>query len=157
VPRPNLPGLETDDWDESVADLQYRDAFEFAVDHNVATRAVLDAEGQCREVHTCWIPGAEVEYVAPASLGGVELAMEKLAALVDGGAAQAQLTGLVKQALDWIAAQQPRAPTAPKNRKDMAQALLNRAQVASDRIANRVMATAARRRFAIIERKEPSA
>ena len=33
VPRPNLRGLESDDWDERVADLQYRDVCEFAVGH----------------------------------------------------------------------------------------------------------------------------
>jgi hypothetical protein len=175
VPRPNLRGLETDDWDESVADLQYRDAFEYAVGHNVATRALLDPDRQCREVHTRWIPSAEVEFVAPAPIEGVELGMEKLAALVDGGAARAQLIGLVKQYRDWIAAQRAKVPSAPKNRKDTAQALLSRAQVAADRIeagidlladptvleafrtANRAMATAARRRFAIIEKTEPSA
>ena len=31
VPRPNLRSLGSDDWDERVADLQYRDACEFAV------------------------------------------------------------------------------------------------------------------------------
>ena len=41
LPGPNLRSLESDDWDERVADLQYRDACEFAVGHNVATEAVL--------------------------------------------------------------------------------------------------------------------
>src|SRR5262249_24550456 len=146
-----------------------------AVGHNVATRAVLDADRQCREVHTRWIPSAEVEFVAPAPIQGVELAMENLAALADAGVARAQLIGLVKQYRDWIAAQRAKMPSAPKNRKDTAQALLSRPQVAADRIeaglglladptileafriANRVMATAGRRRFAIIEKMEPSA
>ena len=35
VPRPNLRGLESDDWDERVADLQYRDICEYAVGHGV--------------------------------------------------------------------------------------------------------------------------
>jgi hypothetical protein len=39
VPRPNLRSLESDDWDERVADLQYRDACEYAVGHSVATEA----------------------------------------------------------------------------------------------------------------------
>src|SRR5207245_10079106 len=35
VPRPNLRGLQSEDWDERVADLQYRDVGEFAVGHGV--------------------------------------------------------------------------------------------------------------------------
>ena len=38
--RPNLAGLASEDWDERVADLQYRDCFEWAVGHGVATRAI---------------------------------------------------------------------------------------------------------------------
>ena len=68
VPRPNLRGLESDDWDENVADLQYRDVYEYAVGHGVATELVMD-DGVCRQVHTCWIPMAEVERVAPALWG----------------------------------------------------------------------------------------
>ncbi len=71
VPRPNLRSLVSDDWDERVADLQYRDACEFAVGHNVATEAVL-TDCDCHEVRTCWIPGAEVERVAPAELQGID-------------------------------------------------------------------------------------
>ena len=41
VPRPDLRSLESQDWDERVADLHYRDAFEFAVGHSVATAALL--------------------------------------------------------------------------------------------------------------------
>ena len=66
VPRPNLRGLDGDDWDERVGDLQFRDAFELAVGHGVATKVVRDSEGHCRIVHTCWIPEAEVERVCAA-------------------------------------------------------------------------------------------
>ena len=38
IARPNLRSLESDDWDERVADLQYREACEFSVGHSVATR-----------------------------------------------------------------------------------------------------------------------
>ena len=53
VPRPNLRSLESDEWDERLADLQYRDACEFAVGHSVATE-VAQSEGRCRRVRTCW-------------------------------------------------------------------------------------------------------
>ena len=39
VPRPNLRSLESHDWDERVADLQYRDVCEYAVGHNISTDA----------------------------------------------------------------------------------------------------------------------
>src|SRR5205814_9165491 len=87
VSRPNLRGLESDDWDERVADLQYRDVCEFAVGHRVSTRAVQDDKCVCAEVHTRWIPAAEVEPVAPARIEGVELARDELAGLPDATAA----------------------------------------------------------------------
>lgn len=79
VPRPNLRRLSGNDWDEQVADLQYRDTFEYGVGHGVATAAVLDADGPCREITTMWIPSADVEKIAPAEVAGVELGMEALA------------------------------------------------------------------------------
>jgi hypothetical protein len=166
VPRPNVRGLDADDWDERVADLQYRDAFEYAVGHNVATRAVLDERGECHEVHTRWIPGAEVERVAPAPLAGVELRMEELARLADGAAAKARLSGLASQYRAWIAAQQAAVPGRPAKRHETAVELLRRAGVTAGRIeagialladatvreafrlANKAMAVAARRREA---------
>ena len=42
VPRPDLRSLESHDWDERVADLQYRDTCECAVGHNIATEAILN-------------------------------------------------------------------------------------------------------------------
>src|SRR5262249_33260425 len=95
VPRPNLRGLESGDWDERVADLQYRDVGELAGGPGISTRAVRDGKGACRELHTRWIPSAEVERVAPSPIAGVELGMEKLAALADGAAAGAALSALV--------------------------------------------------------------
>src|SRR5439155_10068101 len=81
--RPDLRSLASDDWDERVADLQYRDLGEYAVGHNVATEAVLDDGTCCRVVRTCWIPEAEVERVAPADMPDVELSMDKLSELAD--------------------------------------------------------------------------
>src|SRR5262249_32303394 len=147
----------------AVADLQYRDAYEYAVGHNVATRTVL-GDGQCREVETRWLPTAEVERVAPADIAGVELGMEAIAALADAAEAKQKLGNLVALYRQWIDGQRGSAPTTPKKRKDTAKHLLDRAAKAADRIedgiklleqadvfeafrlANRVMAAAARRR-----------
>ena len=39
VPRSDLRGVDSDDWDEAVASLQYRHDYEFAVGHNVSALA----------------------------------------------------------------------------------------------------------------------
>src|SRR5262249_43020125 len=56
VARPDTRGLVTPDWDERVADIQYRDVYEWAVGHNVATSAEVNTDGTCRTVATCWVP-----------------------------------------------------------------------------------------------------
>jgi hypothetical protein len=160
VARPDLRGLASDDWDDRIADLQYRDTGEYAVGHNVATEAIL-TDGHCRGVRTCWVPTAEVERVAPAAIAGVELKMDALAALAGYPEAQAKLDPLVTEYRSWISAQT--VPTLSAKRKETADSLQSRAQVAADRVAqgiallkdpqclaafqlaNKVMALAARR------------
>ncbi|MDF5724125.1 MAG: hypothetical protein PUP91_27395 [Rhizonema sp. PD37] len=56
VPRPNLRGQDGDDWDEKVADVQYRDDYEYAVGHNVSAIAIAHPDDGCQEVRTAWIP-----------------------------------------------------------------------------------------------------
>ncbi len=164
IPRPDLRSLESHDWDERVADLHYQDTCEYAVGHNIATEALLNSQGECWTVRTCWLPHAEVERVAPAAIPGVELSMDALGQLADAAAAQTQLGALVTQYRAWIAAQQHAVPTAPVPRRETAEALLQRATVAAQRIAdgiqlladplvldafrftNRAMAAAARQR-----------
>ena len=92
-PRPNLRGRDGDDWDDQVADVQYRGVFEHAVGHGVATRADVDASGACHAVETTWIPSAEVEKVVPGDVGPeVELGMDALAALDTAEALAAKLS-----------------------------------------------------------------
>jgi hypothetical protein len=170
VPRPNLRSLDSDDWDERVADLQYRNACEFAVGHSVATEAVL-TDGHCRLVRTWWIPQSEVERVAPAALANVELSMDALALLADGAEAKAKLGPFVTQYTDWITGQRATMPKSPPRRKETGRELLDRAQVAARRIeqgielladpvyleafriANRTMALAAKRRMGVMQNK----
>ena len=174
VPRPNLRSLESNDWDERVADLQYRDAFEFAVGHSVAAETIMPELGFCREVRTCWIPEAEVERVAPAPITSVELSMEALGLLADGADAKAKLGNFVVQYRAWINKQRAAAASLPTRRKDAAKELLDRADVAANRIeqgilllndpqcldafkiANRVMAMAGKRRGLIMDKKDPA-
>ena len=174
VRRPNLQGLESSEWDERVADLQYRDVCEFAVGHGVATWVEMGDAGDCRTVHTRWIPSAEVERVAPAPIEGVELRMEELAALPDAATASAKLLALATQYRAWIETQGANLPAKPKPRKVTAEELLKNAKHAAKRIeagvklladpqafdafktANKVMAVAGRRRAVITSGADPA-
>jgi hypothetical protein len=169
VPRPNLRGMGVDDWDEQVADLQYRDAFEYAVGHGVATCARV-VEGACREVETTWLPSAEVEKVDPATID-IELSMEALAALPTAEEAARALGPLVDAYRTWIASQHASAP-AEGARGAAARLLLDEASRTASRIAvgietlqdplvfeafriaNGVMAVAGRQRQAQGERRD---
>ena len=175
IPRPNLKGHVTDEWDERLADLQYRDVYEYSVGHGVATHSEVDAEGTCHTARTCWIPSAEVELVAPAKIANVELLMDTLAELADGPAAHKALVPFVKQYREWITDQKKVLPSLTPKRREMAEALFQRAGTAAKRIedginvlddqdalfafrmANRVMAKAARRRFGPMQGKEEAA
>jgi len=172
IARPNLRSLESDDWDERVADLQYRQCFEFAVGHSVATESVIEA-GECRTVRTCWLPTAEVERVAASRIPNVTLGMEALAVLRDGAAAVQQLGGLVVAYKEWIGRQGGSLAGLSAHRRETAEELLHRANLAADRIqagielladpvcldafrlANKAMAAQGRRRLAQQLKKPP--
>ncbi len=99
--------------------------------------------------------------------------MDDLAELPDGAAAKAKLGNFVTQYTAWIAQQRAKAPKSPPRRKQTGTELLNRAQVAAKRIeqgiellndpqcleafriANRAMATAAKRRLGVMQGKPP--
>lgn len=74
VPRPNARGAHLDDGlDERMGDLQYRDAFEYAVGHGVSVRATVQGCGAdvfCDDVRTTWTPSAQVERVIPSEVPG---------------------------------------------------------------------------------------
>jgi hypothetical protein len=174
IPRPNVRGHGADEWDERVADLQYRDVYEYSVGHGIATHAVIDEHGDCRQVITCWVPSADVERVAPAPISGVELGMEALAALADGGQAREKLGAFVTEYRAWIDGQREDLASLTPKRREIAEELLHRAGHAANRmeagiallseaavldafrIANRVMARSARRRTGTMQGKDPA-
>src|ERR1700687_4775743 len=100
--------------------------------------------------------------------------MEALSKLADGKEAKAKLGAFVDQYRKWIGEQRKNAPKSPKKRKETTELLLKRAEVAAGRIeqgialladpqcleafrmANRTMATAARRRQGVMMKKEPT-
>ncbi len=133
VPRPNLRGHESEDWDEKVADLQYADAVEFAVGHNISAVAVTDDAHRCREVRTAWMPTADVEKVIPAKLEGVQLEIEALAGAESAEAVRTMVGPMVTTYGAWIEGQLRRLPSDPK-RAQVARDLMTRAGRARDRI-----------------------
>jgi hypothetical protein len=165
VARPNLRGRDNHDWDENVADLQYRDDYEYAVGHNVSAIALTNPDSSCQEIRTAWIPTADVEKVIATEeeLKDVELRMEALADAPTPAALQKMLSPMVDAYADWIQEQRTKCPTEPK-RLNVALDLLRRAEIANKRIdagikalndpqifeafciANRAIATAIRQR-----------
>ncbi len=173
VARPNATGIDSTDWDDRVADLQYRDVFEYAVGHGVSARATVAEDGSCREVATEWVPTAAVEKVEPSHVAGVELGMEALAATGDADALVAALAAFPARYGEWIAGQ--RETKLNGKRAEAAAILLDEAKHACARIergiallkepdvfkafrvANRAMAKAARRRSARAANVAPEA
>lgn len=133
VARPDLRGHAGSERDDRVAELQYRDVFEYAVGHGVATVADIGPDGSCRSVRTQWIPTADVERVEPCPVKGVVLGMEALAALGDGAAARAALGALGAEYATWILDQR-RTKLDTEPRRLLATDLLDRAEDARRRI-----------------------
>ncbi len=164
VPRPDLHGQGSDDRDEEIADLQYKDVVEYAVGHNIAAVAVKSADDHCREVRTEWMPTADVEKVIPRVLPEVELGMEALANAATPQEIRDRVGPMLTAYGVWLT-QQHAEPQANKDHKKVADGLLanarhvhGRIQAGLDalekdplvfeafRIANRAIATAIRQR-----------
>ena len=140
VPRPNPRGKSGDDWDESVAELQYRDVYEYVVGHNVSAVAHLNPDNSCNQICTAWIPTADVEKVVAAKVENVELGMEAIAKAPDAETVRNLLGGIVNNYTIWIAEQRTQIPTTSPHREKIAKELLNRAEIASYRIASGLQA-----------------
>jgi hypothetical protein len=137
IPRPDLRGIVSTDPDERVADLQYRDAFEYAVGHGVSARAVPVKGEECHSVETAWIPRAEVERVEHrAPPPNATLDMEKLAAIKDVAEAKSLIEPLVQAYREWIAKQSVSVGGGEmaKRRTEVATKMLSRASVVAGRI-----------------------
>lgn len=132
VPRPDLRGRDLEEDDERIADLQYRNSFEYAVGHGVATHAVLVGDA-CREARTEWVPCWEVERVDASSVSGVCLGMEALAGFETAAALQEQLVPLVTAYGDWLDRQRTQDFDHPK-RQEVADELYTGITTACDRI-----------------------
>ena len=177
VPRPDLRGDDgsesSDEADERIADVQYRDVVDYAVGHGVSATWIVGEDKACRIVESNWIPSAEVERVEPRQLEGVTFEMEALAALPDGDSLKAALQPLVTKYRDWIGCQRTAAGSLTGRRRETTDEMLQIAGLAAERIeagiarlssdplafdafriANRAMAAAGRRRAWIAGRRE---
>ena len=174
VPRPDLrESSEKDEWDQRVAELQYRDTFEYAVGHGVSVQASVAADGTCKVVRTTWIPAAEVERVAPTPMEFVELDMEALGQLASGEEAKERLLPLAEHYRTWIEVQKKAISLLSDSRRETAKEMLHEASFIADRIeagigmlsdpdvleafkiANRAIARSARQRFGVIAGRKP--
>lgn len=137
VPRPDLRNQALDNEDERIADLQYRHDVEYAVGHNVSANATITGETDhplCHEVHTNWMPQADVEKVVAAEIDDVNLEIEALGNAQDAGTIRAQVGGLVTAYSTWIVQQRSTAPTSPSQRADVSNELLEGAARVNKRI-----------------------
>ncbi|MDP2958680.1 MAG: hypothetical protein Q8N53_19805, partial [Longimicrobiales bacterium] len=133
VARPDVRGSDSEDWDETVADLQYRDVCEYGVGHNVSALAVHEAAGPCHEVRTAWMPTAAVERIEPRDIPGAQLCMEALAAAGSGEEVRRLLAPLTAGYGAWIADQRQKH-TLEGHRAQVADEMLDRA----DRVRRRI-------------------
>ena len=133
VARPNLRGRHSDEWDERVADLQYADAVEYAVGHNISAVAVIDPDSHCRQVLTAWMPTADVEKVVPDNRAGVELGMEALADAASAEAIRGMVGPMITGYAAWIDGELRRIPN-DGARAQVSRDLMARAGRAKDRI-----------------------
>ena len=133
VARADVHSIDSSDPDLRIADLQFRDCFEFAVGHNVSTTSTV-VEENCFSVRTCWIPQAEVERTTVPPMERVVLQMEALSILKDGAEAAASLQPFVTSYRKWIESQQSILQSLAGRRLETAVTLLQRAGIAADRI-----------------------
>jgi len=138
VPRPNRRDEGATDWDDRVADLQYRDHVEYAVGHGVSVEAEMVAPGApvCR-VRTVWIPRQEVPRLVTHTEAGVETRMAALGELTDsadGASVRQALERLPAAYGEWILRQRA-VDLNSERRRETREELLRRAERARQRIA----------------------
>ncbi len=102
--RPDTSDDGSEDFDDAVNDLQYRDRNEWAVGHGVSVRVATPAM-PVTSVETDWLPTADVLPVVARKLDGVVVQMEQLSTLASSADAAAALAPLVKAYSDWVGKQ----------------------------------------------------
>jgi hypothetical protein len=133
VARPNRQGEDATDWDDRVADLQFRDRAEYAVGHGIAVTPLPAVDGKVTRVRTTWLPQTEVRRVVTHDEPGVETDMEALGALEDAQSVQKALAPLVEAYGAWLVKQRGVALEGLR-REETRTELLRKAERARSRI-----------------------
>ena len=133
VPRPDLRGARSEDWDDQIADLHYADVPAYATGHGVSVEWEL-VDGKCHTIKTAWIPTAEVEKTETVKISGLDLSMDNLGALESGDAAKTTLTPLVDQYRLWIDHQGKDLDDLSSKRRETATELIRLAGISANRI-----------------------
>ncbi len=126
IARPDPSGYWSDDEDERLADLHYRDVAELAVGHNVSADWTIEAGG-CSRICTTWIPAAIVPRIVSANDVGCTLDMATLGTLSDFAVARSALGGLTRSYREWIEQQRGRVDELAPKRRQIADGLLSAA------------------------------
>lgn len=164
LPRGDIRGFDSNDWDERLADLHYCDVADYAVGHNMAAEWTEEG-GNCRRIMSACMPLTPVaRVVSNPDIPAFELGMEALGKLADVADAKARLSGVVKAYRAWIDEQRQTLNKLSAKRQEVARTLLDDGLAAANRIedgircldqpkaleafrvANRAMARAARQR-----------
>ena len=139
VPRCDLSAYGSDDEDQRIADLHYRDEVEYAVGRNSSAGwETPDELGVVRRAWTDPLPMAEVERVAPnEDIRDVEFGMEALAELAagNGEALVSALEELPVQYAAWIEGQRALLEGLPERRRETGARLIAGMAAAEQRIA----------------------
>ncbi|MDB9315712.1 DISARM system helicase DrmA [Spirulina sp. CS-785/01] len=134
IPRADRSGQNSSDLDLRIADLQYREVWEYVVGHNVSVTARVE-NGSCHRVQTAWLPLAAVEKVVARDIPNVELEMETLATVPDFPTLKKMLDNLQAAYQEWIEQQQQQiASLDTPNRRKIAQELVKKAATVRKRI-----------------------
>ena len=105
LPRPNRRGETSEDWDQRVLALNFRNHFEWAVGHNTSVMAPqVPPGGRPTALTTTQLPTAEVKPVEHRSFGDVMLEMRALGS-ADGDALRRGLLPLVDHYRAWLSKQ----------------------------------------------------
>lgn len=132
VGRTDSSDESSEDLDDRVNDLQFRDRREWAVGHGISAR-VDASKSPVTRIETDWLPRASVLPVEARRLPGVLVKMEELAALPSAEEAAGALRPLVEAYRGWID-QQAHIDVGSTRRQETRDELVQKARHAADRI-----------------------
>lgn len=133
IARPNRRGEDSDDDDQRVLALMFRDRYEWAVGHNTSVDMPRpDPDGLVRELRTTQLPQYEVRLVRHETVKGIETEMRRLSQMEGPGLVHA-LSPLVEAYGAWVEKQRY-AQLERSRLEEIRDSLMARAQEARTRM-----------------------